>query len=189
MRDSALFHSVIVDGLTNGATVCFRAEGDSMYPTIRHGETITVVAVGAKQVVRGDILLCRHGVRLLAHRVVAATASIGSVTFELRGDAKSSSDTPVCSGDVVGRVVAVRRNGRIVHLCGPVAQMRRAARSRCSAHQTIRFVEGRRAARDHSLHGADRFRSASMICRFAAADCRYHGSHHRIRKSDRVAVG
>jgi hypothetical protein len=111
MRHSALLHSVIVDGFANGATVRFRAEGDSMYPTIRNGETITVIAVSADEVVCGDILLCRHRARLLVHRVVRAVASAGGLTFELRGDAKASCDAPVGSGAVIGRVIADRLRG------------------------------------------------------------------------------
>jgi Peptidase S24-like len=138
MRHSALFHSVIADGLATGATVRFRAEGDSMYPTIRDGETIAVVAVSASEIVCGDILLCRHGVRLLAHRVVAATASAGNLMFELQGDAKSSCDAPIGAHAVIGKVISVQRNGRSIRLCGAASRMRRAARS--AASRTRRAV-------------------------------------------------
>jgi phage repressor protein C with HTH and peptisase S24 domain len=45
VRHSEIFGAVIEHALTNGTTVRFRAEGVSMYPTIRDGEAIIVVPV------------------------------------------------------------------------------------------------------------------------------------------------
>ena len=119
---------MIEDALTGGAVVRFRAEGASMYPTIRDGDTVIVAAVSARDIVRGDILLCRHDTRVLVHRVVGMTTSDGALFFELRGDAKASSDAPVGASAVVGRVIHVERNGRLIALCGPSARLRHAAR-------------------------------------------------------------
>jgi hypothetical protein len=55
VRHSGIFIAVIDDALTSGTMVRFRAEGSSMYPAIRDGETITVVAVSPDEVVRGDV--------------------------------------------------------------------------------------------------------------------------------------
>jgi signal peptidase I len=128
MRHSEAFGAVIEDALRSGATVRFRAEGASMYPTIRDGDTVTVAAVSARDIVRGDVLLCRHDKRVLAHRVVGVTTRDGALFFELRGDAKASSDAPVGASAVVGRVMNVERNGRLIGLCGPAARLRHAAR-------------------------------------------------------------
>jgi hypothetical protein len=114
----------VKEGLTTGATVQFRAEGTSMHPTIRDGEAISIVVVSPEKVVRGDVLLCRHDKRVLAHRVVGVTMHAAGRVFELRGDAKAGCDTPVGADDVVGRVVAVQRNGRVVGLCGRGARLR-----------------------------------------------------------------
>ena len=132
MRHSETFGAVIDDALRSGATVRFRAEGASMYPTIRDGDTVTVAAVSARDIVRGDILLCRHDARVLAHRVVGVTTCDGALFFELRGDAKASSDAPVGESAVVGRVINVERDGRLIGLCGPVARLRHAARTALS---------------------------------------------------------
>ncbi len=132
MRHSETFGAVIDDALRSGATVRFRAEGASMYPTIRDGDTVTVAAVSARDIVRGDILLCRHDARVLAHRVVGVTTCDGALFFELRGDAKGSSDAPVGASAVVGRVINVERNGRLIELYGPAARLRHAARKALS---------------------------------------------------------
>jgi signal peptidase I len=146
MRHSGIFIAVIDDALTSGTIVRFRAEGASMYPTIRDGETITVVAVSPDAVVRGDVLLCRHGTRVLAHRVVSVAANGGERLFQLKGDAKIECDALVGARAIVGAIVDVRRNGRLIPLRGRASHMRRAVRSAASR------------ARGFVTSGLDRFR-------------------------------
>ena len=138
MRHSAIFGAVVEEALMNGTMVRFRAEGISMYPTIRDGEAITVAAVSTDEVVRGDVLLCRHGTRVLAHRVVGVTTCGTERFFELRGDAKTSCDAPVAAKAVVGRVVGVRRNGRVIPLSGRAARIRHGARA--AASRAVSFI-------------------------------------------------
>ena len=137
MRHSEIFGAVIEEALTNGTIVRFRAEGISMYPTIRDGEAITVAAVSTDDVVRGDVLLCRHGKRVLAHRVVGVTTCGTERFFELRGDAKTSCDAPVAANAVVGKVIGVRRNGRVIPLAGRAARLRHRARRAASRAMTF----------------------------------------------------
>jgi signal peptidase I len=137
MRHSAIFGAVIEQALTNGTIVRFRAEGGSMYPTIRDGETITIAAVSPRAIVRGDILLCRHGTRVLAHRVVGTTGCGTERFFVLRGDAKASCDAPVDASAVVGKVISVVRRGRVIPLCGRAARIRRAARAAASRAKVL----------------------------------------------------
>lgn len=128
-----------------GLIVRFRAEGLSMYPTIRHGELITLGPFAADEVVRGDVLLCRHSTRLLAHRVVAVTGHGSERVFLLRGDAKRDCDAPVAVSDVIGKVLSVCRNGRAIRLCGRAARLRHKARfaaSRAKAFVTLNAVIG-----------------------------------------------
>ena len=133
-RDSRLFRTLIEEALTAGTAVRFSAEGTSMHPTIRHGDVITISPVSAHDVVRGDVLLCRHNKRMLAHRLVAVTSHGAERFFHLRGDGKAGCDAPVGADAVIGRVIAVRRNGRATPLGGRAARLRhRAWRSASSA--------------------------------------------------------
>jgi signal peptidase I len=132
MRDSNLFGEVIAEALTTGTVVRFSAEGTSMYPTIRDGEVITIAAVSPDEVVRGDVLLCRHDKRVLAHRVVHVITRGPERVFRLRGDAKADCDAPVGADAVVGKVISVCRNGRVAMLCGRAARLRHAARRSAS---------------------------------------------------------
>jgi signal peptidase I len=129
MRDSNLLGAVIHEGLTAGALVRFRVEGSSMYPAIHDGDVITIAPVSIDEVVVGDVLLCRHDDRMLAHRLVRITASGSSRSFDLRGDAKSACDAPIDAEAVVGRVISTSRNGRVFVLSGRAARARHATRA------------------------------------------------------------
>jgi signal peptidase I len=124
-----LLPSLIAEALANGHVVRVRADGTSMHPTIRDGESIAIAAVAAADIVCGDVVMCRHASRLLAHRVVRVTVSGAGRTFELRGDAKRASDAPIPSDAIVGRVVGVVRNRRLVAVSGRAARVRRAVRA------------------------------------------------------------
>jgi hypothetical protein len=123
-----LFTALPGAALPHGLLVSFRASGESMYPSIRDGESIAVGPVRAESIVRGDVLLCRLGERLLAHRVVSVAGCGRERILRLRGDAKRDCDAPVTAADVIGRVMSVRRDGRSVRLAGPWARLRYRAR-------------------------------------------------------------
>ena len=118
MRDSGLFAEVMEHALASGTLVQFRAEGRSMHPTIRDGETITAAPVAIADVVRGDVLLCRHGGRVLAHRIVSIAGQGRARQFELRGDSQFASHARVAGDDIVARIVAVERGGRSIAVPG-----------------------------------------------------------------------
>jgi len=111
---SDLFGALLHQGVAAGRIVRFRAQGTSMQPAICDGESIAIAPVDPDDVVPGTVLLCRHETRLIAHRVVGTTMRGSVREFELRGDAKGANDAPVRDEAIVGRVVGVWRNGRLV---------------------------------------------------------------------------
>jgi len=122
-----LFTDVATDLLHQGYGVRFYAKGWSMYPTIKDGERITVEPVVPSRVKRGDILLYHNGRGVVAHRVVQfarkmallnAQAPVLGTFFILRGDACSTCDEPVEGNQVLGKVLCVERNGRLINLNG-----------------------------------------------------------------------
>ena len=134
-----LFDAVVREALTAGVTVRFRAAGASMYPTIRDGETVSIAPVELADIVYGDVLLYRASGRLLAHRVVGLTASRERLVVHVRGDAKRACDAPVDGSDVVGRVIAVDRGGRVIPLHGRIPRLQHGVRAALSrARQRLR---------------------------------------------------
>ncbi len=117
------FVAVSLDLLRSGYGVRFQARGWSMYPTIREGDILTVEPADASQVEQGDILLCTTAGRLVAHRAISVdTPRSGKVRFLLRGDGREQPDGYVPAGDMLGKVVAIERNGRKIRLTGRLSK-------------------------------------------------------------------
>ncbi len=142
--DPPRFMRVLETLLSGGQPVRFRAPGWSMYPTIRDGDAITVVPLGPSPVRVGDVVLYRKGPAAIAHRVIR----VRPAGFVMRGDAAHTCDGPIEPAQVLGRVSAIERNGRTVHLdrLGPgwsraVAYALRLARTaRSSAARIVDLV-------------------------------------------------
>lgn len=114
--------------LSRGHTVRFTAEGWSMYPTIRNGETVEVAPIDPLRIRRGDVLLCRLGSGTVAHRVITLDRTATTVSgIVLRGDAAFANDAPLTADDILGHVIATTRAGvrrpldtRTARLVGPL---------------------------------------------------------------------
>ena len=123
-----MLESLITDCLKNGRTERFRAPGRSMHPTIRENEALVVAPAAPAWLALGDIVLSRCGEKITAHRLVwidAETAAPeapggpdGRPMFILRGDACRRCDPPVPAHQILGKVVAVERRGRMVNPYG-----------------------------------------------------------------------
>jgi hypothetical protein len=114
-RDSNLFSSLAGDLLARGLSIRFRAGGQSMRPAIGDGETIEVCPAEPMAPHRGDILLTQGEDGFKAHRVVGLSGD-GSV-IQTRGDASRTTESRA-QGRILGKVVAVERNGRRIGLGG-----------------------------------------------------------------------
>jgi len=86
-----------------------------MHPTIRHGDVITVEPLAPAKLKRGDIILYRLQSGLIAHRIVNIEKRSGyELTLILRGDASTACDSPVKPEQVLGKVVCLERDHRII---------------------------------------------------------------------------
>ena len=106
--------ALVADLLSTGQPVRFAASGDSMEPTLAHGDALIVHPLAATELEVGMVALVRAGERVLAHRVVALPrAPDGSLTaIVVRGDACAAADAPLKPGALLGRVTARVRAGR-----------------------------------------------------------------------------
>jgi hypothetical protein len=134
------YPELIADLLMNGHRVKFRAPGYSMYPSILHEDVITVEPVKPSAVNIGDIILYRVQDNLIAHRVIkilkrsernsrsaprgpqdrsaspieARPSASETLQFILCGDARPACDDPVAAEQILGKVVLVETNGRVI---------------------------------------------------------------------------
>ncbi len=112
---SDLFLEVSAHLLRGGYGNSFRAEGESMHPTIRHGELVTVAPARPADIEADDIVLCRKRRGVVAHRVVRIEQlGRGRDAFVLCGDAPAAGEEDVAPQQVVGRLVSVMRRGRSI---------------------------------------------------------------------------
>jgi signal peptidase I len=123
MREQ-LFIELSTELLHQGRAVRFKAPGLSMNPTIKEGETIIIQPAAPSSVRKGDIILYSFERGFIAHRVVRILRKKGDTpSFIMRGDASDSSDCPVSAPQVLGKVISVRREGRIIDLCSKRARI------------------------------------------------------------------
>jgi signal peptidase I len=121
-----LFMDLSTDLLRRGKSVRFRAPGQSMHPTIKPNETITVKPVVPSAIEVGDIILYDWEEGVIAHRVVRIEGGDSDVPrFILRGDASTACDAPVAVEQILGKVVSVERTGRSINPYSLKANMTR----------------------------------------------------------------
>jgi len=104
------FEKTLTELLGRGVAVRFCATGDSMYPSIRHGEHVHVAPAERRTLRRGDIVLTRASRGLTAHRIVRIT----STSITTRGDNSIGRDAALDHQSVLGRITHVERKGATV---------------------------------------------------------------------------
>ena len=85
--------------------------GESMYPTIKNGDTIIVMNKNSPDysISIGEILVYHQGILIVAHRVFY----IGDDFYQVKGD-NAPSITIVFEKDVVGRVISTVDKNNII---------------------------------------------------------------------------
>ena len=92
--------------------------GRSMLPLIQEGDQV-LVTHGCESVQRGDVVVFRQKGQLIAHRVMRIQSRENGPAFVTRGDNVLCSDPPVNADKVMGRVLAIKRHGRLMALNTP----------------------------------------------------------------------
>lgn len=103
------FHDVAHPLIAQGTSFLLCVHGSSMYPTIRDGDVVQVQPVESDAIEIGDIFVFRNSGRLFVHRLVAKSRQEDRLLLVAKGDANPRPDKQVEHGDVMGKVVEVRR--------------------------------------------------------------------------------
>lgn len=113
------FASITQEVLGRGRTLRFRAKGGSMSPFIRNGDVVEVVPLEGK-INLGNIVLYRSSYgNTVIHRVIQR----GKKSIITKGDSVPNSDQPLLSKQVLGRVVAIEKNGWRIRLDTPPGRL------------------------------------------------------------------
>lgn len=92
--------------------------GRSMVPLLREGDLI-LVEHNVSGIEPGDIILFRNHTGLVAHRLLVTLQDGERTTWVTKGDNLLQPDIHLGQGDLVGQVVAIRRNGKDYSLKTP----------------------------------------------------------------------
>lgn len=106
--------------LRQGGRLRIKARGASMLPFVRDGDVALVTATAAHEIRVGDVICYETSPgRLFLHRVIARAGD----RFVARGDALPFSEL-ISRAQLLGRAVAVERQGRIRRLDSRMARWR-----------------------------------------------------------------
>jgi hypothetical protein len=114
-----------VEVLRTSGRVRLAARGYSMLPSLWPGDVLTIQASTLAQLVPADLVLYWRDGIFFVHRVVRHTQDDGQVRLITRGDSMPHPDQPVSSQEVLGKVTAVERDGRLLEklpACTPFAR-------------------------------------------------------------------
>lgn len=87
---------------------------DSMAPLVRRGDAVWVAPAEPAVLRHGDVIVVQREDELVTHRLVAVRDEM----WFTKGDSVSSLDPPVNTDAILGRVVAVERDGTQIDLRG-----------------------------------------------------------------------
>jgi signal peptidase I len=99
--------TLAIEVLRKNGSVCFRAQGTSMLPTLWPGDLLTIERIERENLQVNDIVLVMRDGHPVIHRLIVGSRGAALVT---RGDAMPRRDAR--GGEVLGRVVEVTRYGQ-----------------------------------------------------------------------------
>lgn len=110
---------LVADLLAKGYLVRVQVAGESMAPTIRSGDTVTVEPIDPTRLRTGEIVVCRDGFgRIRMHRLIERVV-VPVQLYVTRGDNRPACDPPQLPSEVLGRVVRIERcwRRRLMRTC------------------------------------------------------------------------
>ncbi len=117
MRDnnSSFNASVLRELISEGKRPFATVSSDSMAPLIRPGDQVQIAQIAAPELKPGMIVLIAHD-ELVVHRYWKMAERDGQQFLITHGDRLRKIDKPSLEPDLIGQVVARRRQGKILSL-------------------------------------------------------------------------
>jgi signal peptidase I len=88
---------------------------DSMRPLLRAGDGVVVQAIDPRALQPGDVIVVQRGGDWITHRLVA----VDERGWHTHGDNTRYGDDVANAAEIVGRVIAIERNGKTIDLLQP----------------------------------------------------------------------
>jgi len=96
-------------------TVRLTVTGDSMRPLLRVGDGVVVQPVDPLALQPGDVIVVQRGGEWITHRLVA----VDERGWHTHGDNTRYGDEAASAAQIMGRVIAIERNGQTIDLLQP----------------------------------------------------------------------
>lgn len=109
LRYNTVIHHVILQQLRAGKKIALRISGRSMHPLIREGSSVSVEACDPESLSIGDIVTCERDEFYVTHRVLCVMRRSNGTIVLTKGDNELIIDRPVSTGQILGKVIAVKR--------------------------------------------------------------------------------
>jgi signal peptidase I len=122
----AVAYELAEEVLRHSGRLVLPASGGSMVPAIWPGDRLVVEPASSSNVAPGDIVLFSNEYRFVAHRVVEKNGDADKGRVLTRGDAMAIADAPIRSGEILGKVSFIVRNGKCIE---PTKSLRRSKRA------------------------------------------------------------
>jgi signal peptidase I len=150
--------SLAAEALRTWGMVKLQATGVSMLPTLWPGDLLTVHSLRLEQSEPGDIVLYMRGGRFVIHRVVGKTLTGDEAFLIARGDCMPQDDSPVRSGELLGKITEIQRAGLVFRPARKLSPFRRMVAYLLCHWSLFRRVglrlRGRRYQSDGRIEGA-----------------------------------
>jgi signal peptidase I len=92
--------------LAEGKTLKIKADGYSMFPAIRPGNTVYIEPLtGERDPEPGEIIAWKRDTGFIVHRLVKIIREENKVCFITRGDSCANEDNPIVKDQIAGKVV------------------------------------------------------------------------------------
>jgi len=126
--------------LDEGKTLRIRAEGFSMYPSIKPGSVILIEpCLPPLEPEKGEIIAGRRDSGFVVHRLVRIIMQNNERFFITRGDSARSEDLPVAARQLAGRVIGIEsRYGKAVRIINDIPSPSGYFRNRLLARLALR---------------------------------------------------
>jgi signal peptidase I len=112
------------DLLEKGNSIRFQAKGWSMRPFIRDGDFIVVNPVKGSAIRKGDVVFYSNAEnKIIVHRIIRKYKKNHRITALIKADAPFGPPEKVDIHNVLGKVVAIERNGHEKRLDGKLYEI------------------------------------------------------------------
>ncbi len=105
MKSNRIIKELGFSLLDEGKTLRIRADGYSMFPSIKAGSFIYVEPVTNPH--PGEIIAWKRETGFVVHRLVRIINKDGQLHYITRGDSCANEDKPVLKDDIAGRVISI----------------------------------------------------------------------------------